>query len=158
MASTLLLVVVAALALAGCAAPNQPSTDEKAADNRAYMAQINQKASDLDVVLTDFQAAVGDQDAVAMKAASSRAATIVGQVKASEAPEKLVPIKDEYVKGLEQLQAALDQYTQLYIDLNAGSIDQAAYGDRLRQVQEAYDQGVEALKSADEQAVTIANE
>ena len=155
-ATTVLLAAV--LALAGCAAPNQTSTDENAAENRAFMAQVNQKVSDLNGVLGDFQMAVGAQDVVAMRASSARAASIISDVKAAEAPEKLVPIKDGYVEGLDKLQSALDQYTQLYAELAAGSIEESSYTERLRQVQETYDAGVAALNSADEQAVAVANE
>lgn len=152
------LLVMAAGMFAGCTGAEQSSTDEHAAENRAFMAQVNQKVSDIDVVLDDFQAAVGTKDVVAMKASAARASAIVAQVKAAKATDKLSPVKDGYVSGLEQLQRALEQYTQLYTDLSAGSIDEAGYAERLRQVQETYDAAIAALNSADEQAVAVANE
>lgn len=145
--------------LASCMAPSQQaSTDEHAAEHRAYMAQLTQKANDIDSVLTDFQAAVGAEDVVAMKAAAAKTSAIVAEVSSVNAPEKLVETKESYVAGLTQLQEALDAYTQLYSDLSAGVLTDAAFQDRLRQVQESYDAGLEALQTADEHAVTLANE
>lgn len=159
LASACALVLAASIALAGCFAPSQQnSTDEHAAEHRTYMAQLGQKAEEIDTILTDFQAAVGAEDVVAMKAATTKVGTIVESIKTTEAPEKLAEVKDNYASGLEQLQQALNSYTQLYADMAAGTVSDSDYQVRLSEVQSAYDAGVEAMKAADEKAVALAEE
>ena len=158
---TLLLgtLLAATIALTGCFAPSsQTSTDEHAAEHRAYMAQLGQKADELDTILADFQAAVGTEDVVAMKAASNRAMAIVEEVKNGEAPEKLAEVKESYALGLDQLQQALSSYTQLYADVASGAVPASDFQLRLGEVQKAYDAGVEAVKAADEKAVELSKE
>ena len=148
-----------ALLLASCAPnPNAESSGSSASANRAYMAMINQKMETLNQVLSDFQAAVGEQDIVAMKARQADAARIVDDVKAADAPEKLAKVKEGYVGGLDQMQHALADYVTLYTDAQGGGLDVESFDERIRQVQEAYDRGMESLKSADEAVEGIAKE
>lgn len=152
-------LMAAALALPGCvAASEQVSTDEHAAEHRAYMAQLGNQAKEIDAVLNQFQSAVGAKDVVAMRAATAKAGDIVAAVATTEAPEKLAETKDSYVAGLEQLQQALEAYTQLYADVEAAVVNENDFSVRLAEVQSAYDAGVEAVKAADDKAVELSKE
>ncbi len=148
-----------AFLLASCAPVQQvESSGSSASDNRAYMAMLNQQMEDLSQVLSDFQAAVGEQDVVAMKARQADAARIVDEVKSAEAPEKLAQVKEGYVGGLDQMQHSMADYVTLYTDAQNGGLDASSFDERIRQIQEAYDRGMESLKSADEAVEGIAKE
>ena len=145
-------------AVAGCApSASEEKSSDPAALNRSYMARVNQQMADLAEVLEGFQAAVGEGDAVAMQASQAQAGRIIEAVKSAEAPAMLEDVKQGYVTGLDQLQQALGSYVQLYNDAQAGWLDEAAFNDRLAQVQASYDAGVQALADADAAAVSVAN-
>lgn len=146
-------------ALAGCTVQAAgTSTDEHAAENRQYMALLNQKTSDLEEVLGKFQDAVSAHDAVGMKAAASDASKIVEGVANIEATESLTEVKDAYVEGLQSIDASMNEYAELYADVAAGSITQAAFNKELKAVQESYDKAIDQLTAADELLTQLANE
>lgn len=146
-------------ALAGCTVQAAgTSTDENAAENRQYMALLNQKTSDLEEVLGAFQNAVSAGDAVGMKAAASDAAKIVESVASLEATESLGDVKDAYVEGLQSIDASMNEYAELYAKVAAGSVNQAAFNKELKAVQESYDKALEQLTAADELLTQLANE
>lgn len=149
----------AMLVLAGCAVQAAgTSTDENAAENRQYMALLNQKTSDLEEVLGAFQDAVSAGDAVGMKAAAGDAAKIVDGVASLEATESLRDVKDAYVEGLQSIDASMNAYAELYAKVTAGTVNQAAFNKELKTVQESYDEALEQLTAADELLTQLANE
>lgn len=145
--------------LAACnVQPAGVSTDEHAAENRQYMALLNQKTGELEEVLTQFQTAVSESDAVGMKAAASDASKIVESISSTEATESLAEVKDAYVSGLEEINASMNEYADLYSDVAAGKINQAAFDRQLKGVQTSYDQAIEKLTAADDLLTQLANE
>ena len=155
----LVLVVLALTVLAGCSIQQAGvSTDEHAAENRQYMALLNQKTGELDEVLTQFQTAVSASDTVSMKAAVASANKIVEDIESSEATESLAEVKDAYVAGLGQLNASMNDYADLYTDVASGKLNEAAITRQTKAIQADYDQALEKLVAADELLTKLANE
>ena len=158
---TLAFVAVLALlgVMTGCNVQSAgTSTDENAAENRQYMALLNTKTGELDEVLTQFQTAVAAGDAVGMKAAASEASKIVDSIKKSEPTESLTEVKDAYVAGLTDINAAMNDYADLYTQVSAGTLDQSAFDRKLKAIQASYEQAVGKLTAADELLTQLANE
>lgn len=163
-----------ALALGGCAtsrtgsstsssglgstSSSSTSTDQQAAQNRQYMATLNQQMSDLQTATDSFQKAVAAKDVVSMNAAVANVQKIVDSVKNTDATERLQTVKDGYVDGLCTLDDAMKAYVSLYTDVQNGAVDGTAYANRLKDVQAAYDNGIAKLQSADEEVQKIASE
>ena len=160
------IVLVLAAALCGCSIQQTgTTTNENAAANRQYMAQLNQITGQLGDVLAEFQTAVSASDAVGMKAASTRAEKLIDSFKALDPPtsddksvSNLLAVKDLYVSGLEGIDAAMNDYAGIYADVAAGKLSQAEFSQKLQEVQASYDSAVEALASADEELNKLANE
>lgn len=157
--SVLVCALCVILALAGCTVQAAgTSTDEHAAENRQYMALLNQKTGELDEVLGKFQEAVSAGDAVGMKAAASDATKIVEAVANMEATMSLSEVKDAYVEGLQSIDASMNEYAELYASVAAGTISQATFNKDIKAVQESYDKAIEQLNAADEILTQLANE
>ncbi|HAM15968.1 MAG TPA: hypothetical protein DCP91_08965 [Eggerthellaceae bacterium] len=138
--------------LAGCG-PNAgtSATDEQQA-NRAYMSQVNEAMVQLDDQLDQFVDAVSRGDVVNMRTQADNAYKVLDSLADIEAPEAMKDIRDKYVDGTDKMRKALDAYIDLYAEVSrAGeSYDWSAYEKRVKEVQDLYDEGVKALKSADE--------
>ena len=157
------LVVCAAAfsltALSGCAGQSQAQSEAEQAQaaNRQYMSQVNQIMIDIDDALEEFAVAVESGDVPAMRSAANEAGRSVDSLASLEAPEALAELQTDYSEGAAQLDDALDAYIQLYSDIeNAGAtFDSAAYAERLAEVQQSYDAGIERLEAADEKAAAM---
>lgn len=162
--SFLTLACSGALALsliAGCVpvSPTAKAQDEAQAANRAYMSSVNETMSDLDKGLEEFVTAVSRNDVVTMQTKAERAYKAIDKLKETDAPEALADIKNDYVEGATKLQEALNDYIALYTEMQAaqstGSFDFSTFGTRVAGVQQKYDEGVAALKKADEAAADL---
>lgn len=149
--------VLAVLALAGCQAQSK-ADQSPAAQNRQYMASLNQQMEDLQTDMTAFQTAVAEKDTVTMQAQLASVEKTIEEVKNSEATERLQSVKDQYVDALTQLNEALVGYVDLYEGVSKGSVSDEQYNQKLSDIQSTYDSALEALKSADEAVVDIASE
>ena len=137
--------------LAGCSTGTSNLTSEQQA-NRTYMSQANGIMDSLGDKLDSFVDAVSRGDLVNMKTQAENAYKALDDLAALEAPEELADVQKGYVDGCAKLREALDQYIELYTQLNAGSFDQSQYSTRIAQIQSLYDEGVDLLKKADETA------
>ena len=146
----------ALVALAGCAAQNNPATEAQTA-NRQYMAQVNQTMDDLSQKLEGFEDAVSRGDVVTMRTQADDAFKALDNLESLEAPEVLQDVKQGYVDGSKQLKDALNAYIALYTDLaaNPSAVSTDAYKERLASIQDTYDQAVEKLKSTAEAATQL---
>lgn len=164
-------LLFASLALAGCSFPGANETaDENAAANRQFIAQLNNKTNELGSVLSTFQEAVSQKDAVGMKAASSSAEKIIEAVKAMEAPkpsagartkdssEDLNNVKDLYAEGMSELNAVMNDYADLYAGVVAGSLNKQAFDRKLESVQASYEHAIEQLQTADQLLEDLGND
>lgn len=152
------LACALAFVLVGCSATSSAQSEEakQASENRQYMAQLNKQMSDLQQVMDDFQTAVSEQNTVAMKAQVEKAQDIAQAIEASEPTDSLSDAKDLYADALATLNGAMSDYADAYAQAENGTISSADLEDRMKKVQEAYDEGVEKLKTADDAVAKLA--
>lgn len=144
-------------ALAGCSATQtQSAEDQAAAQNRQYMATLNQQMDDLQTTMNSFQEAVSNKDVVGMQAQASNVDKIVDSVKNTDATDRLKTVKDDYVDALCTLDDAMDAYVSLYTDVQNGTVDTETYNQRLTDVQNAYNDGMNKLQGADQAVEQVA--
>lgn len=170
-ALALLCAVAFVAALSGCTlqAANE-TADDNASANRQFIAQLNSKTNELAGVLSDFQSAVADQDAVGMKAASDRAEKIIESVKSMDAPkpsaasrtqdrsEDLNNVKDLYAQGMEEMNSAMNDYADLYSGVAAGSVNAQVLNRKTETVQTAYDRALDKIEKADKLLSDLGND
>ncbi len=148
-------VVMALASLTGCAG-NKAAVDETAAQNRQFMASVNQVMVDVQSALEDFSDAVGSGDVVSMKTQAGNAADCVEALDKLEAPDALKDIKQDYVDGVTSLQKSLDDYIALYADIASATQDAAfnwsSYSDRIADIKASYDEGIAKLQAGDKAA------
>lgn len=142
--------------MAGCMGGQQTMSEEAQAqaNNRNYMSQVNQVMLTVEDCLEDFSSAVAADDLAAMRSAATQASRALASLETIEAPEALADLQAHYVSGCNQLQSSLDQYMELFTEVEnaGGSIDGAAYSARLSEIQQSYDAGIQELSAADETA------
>ena len=137
--------------MAGCASGGIAADEEQQA-NRAYMSQVNQTMEELGSDLDGFVDAVSRGDIVNMRTQAQNAYKTLDKLEALEAPEAMADIHESYLTGTSKLREALDEYITLYSDASSSSFDWDTYDKRIAEVQRLYDEGVDALKVADETA------
>lgn len=143
-----------ALLLSGCAANNTQANDPQTL-NRQYMANVNQIMDEIDAQMTEFSTIIKEGEVVSLSTQLANINNSVDKLKALSVPDAMKDIQSDYLKGVEELQAAFAAYVDLYEDVKApesGSFDFATYGDRLNDVRSHYEAGIEALQSADQKA------
>ncbi len=151
--------LVFALFMFGCAVPQASDGQTTADSSRQYMADVNQAVEKLSDQLNGFQDAVSREDAVTMRTQADNAFQTLDELAAIEAPAELDELKKSYVKGADQLKDALNDYIDLYTEIAAATdahpFDYATYDERLKKIQEAYDEGVKTLEDADKSATEL---
>jgi hypothetical protein len=155
--------------MAGCSsAANQSSasggSDESSAQtsttsSKQYMADMNQKAADLNDRLASFVDAVSREDTVSMRIQADSAQEVIDQMTALEAPDEISQIKADYDDGVVKLKEAMDSYIELYTEIaqakSDGGYDDSSYSQKLTDVQSLYNEGIELIKKADADAVSL---
>lgn len=144
---------LAAVALTGCSGNASSLTSEQQA-NRTYMSKVNEIMNQLGDQLDSFVDAVSRNDVVNMHTQSENAFTTLDQLSKLEAPEALADVHKKYIDGAGKMREALQEYIDLYTEIDAGSLDQSTYNKRIADVQSKYDEGVSMLKEADEAAAS----
>lgn len=144
--------------LAGCMSPNTGATDQQKA-NRTYMTKVNQAMEDLSERLVSFDDAVSRGDAVTMRTQADNAFKAIDDLAAIETPDAMKELQEGYVNGCNTLKDALSAYVDLYTEIAAATdedaFDYATYDERLKVVQDKYNEGIEQLKAADEKALEL---
>ena len=142
-------------ALAGCTQQSSAQNDQQN-ENRQYMTQVNQKMEDLNTRLTSFTDAVSRGDVVTMRTQADNAYKTIDDLSNLDAPDALKDVKTGYVDGCNELKSALDSYIALYTDIenatDAHPFDYSTYDSRLADIQNAYNDGIDKLKAADDAA------
>lgn len=161
LARVAVLACVAALAcglLAGCMSPNTGATDQQQA-NRTYMTQVNQTMEDLQERLASFDEAVAAGNAVNMRTQADKAFATIDELSAIETPDAMKDLQTSYVDGCTSLKDALSAYIDLYTEIDSATdehpFDYGTYADRVKAVQDKYDEGIDKLKAADEEALKL---
>lgn len=147
--------VLMVAALGGCAQKDTAAVQQQA-DNRQYMTQVNQKMEDLQTRLASFTDAVSRGDVVGMRTQADNAFKVIDDLHNADAPEDLKDIKQEYVDGADKLKSALNDYINLYTEIDSATdaqpFDWATYDQRLADIQAQYDEGIGKLQSGDNKA------
>ena len=151
---TCLCALAFAVAMAGCTANTSSVSPEQQA-NRAYMSQVNEIMAQLDEQLDSFVEAVSRGDVVNMRTQADNAYQQLDKLSDLEVPDGFSDIQQGYLDGTTKLREALDGYIELYAATESATFDQSTYATRLAQVQSLYDEGVAALKQADESAASM---
>lgn len=142
-------------ALTGCMGAMNSEADSQQQANRAYMSQVNEIMMQVDSYLGTFVSSVSSADIVAIRSSANDALSQLAKLSSLEAPDDLKDIQTDYQNGSDKLSDALNQYVQLYADVDAGGLDQAAVNERIGQIQSLYNEGYDALKQADEAAAAL---
>lgn len=154
------------LALAGCAAPQVDAPaegEDKPLSSSEYMAQVNQTVEELNERLQSFNDAVSRQDPITMRTQADSAFAVLDQLAAIEAPDDVKDLRDQYVQGCDQLKGALNDYVNLYSEMTAAKaqaessryndpFDASVYADRIAEIQNQYNEGIQTLEDADSSA------
>lgn len=145
-------------ALAGCISPNTGATDQQKA-NRTYMTKVNQAMDDLNTRLADFDDAVARGDAVTMHTQADNAFAAIEALAAIDTPDAMKDLQKSYVDGCNALKDSLNGYIDLYTAIDSATeahpFDFSTYDERIKAVQDKYNEGIDKLKAADEEALKL---
>ena len=152
--SVLACALVGSLALSACATSGTASLTDEQQANRTYMSQVNETMVELDGNLDSFVDAVSRGDVVNMKTQADNAYKVLDRLSELEAPEALSDVHKKYAEGTQKLEEALDAYIQLYTEAEkAGkNFEWSSYDERLKEIQDLYDNGIKALEEGDKAA------
>lgn len=150
-------VAVLAVVLAACTAPQTTSSQEDSVTaNRQYMSSLSQMSDDLAAKLEGFSDAVSRNDTVGMRTQADNAFQVIEQMRQEDAPDDLKELRDGYLEACEGLEDALSSYIELYDNVvSSQPMDQAAYADRIKDIQDSYDAAVAKLTETDQKATEL---
>ena len=147
------LMLAALVALGACSTTTTSTESTRQAENRAYMAEVNQIMDDLQSDLEAFNDAVSSDDLVSMRTQASQAFETIDQLESLEPTEDLEDVHEYYLAGCAYLEEALSLYIELYADIADATdddpFDYSTYESRLQEIQDAYDSGIEQLEAGD---------
>ena len=153
-ARVLAVALGAALALgtlAGCQSPATGATDQQQA-NRTYMTKLNTR-------LGEFDEAVAQESVVNMRNKANSAFEAIDALAAIDTPDAMKDLQTNYVDGCNKLKDALNSYIDLYTEISSATeeapFDFSAYDGRVKEIQDAYNEGIDKLKAADEEALKL---
>ncbi len=156
--ATVCSTVLLAGLLAGCMSPNTGATDQQRA-NRTYMTKVNQAMEDLNSRLGDFDDAVSRGDVITMRTQADNAFSAIDALAAIDTPDAMKGLQSGYVDGCNALKGALNDYIDLYTEIDSATdehpFDYGAYDERIKAVQDKYNDGISKLKAADEEALKL---
>ena len=145
-------------ALTGCLQQNAGVSDSQKA-NRTYMTQVNRAMEDLNGRLAGFDEAVAQGNPVNMRAKADDAFAAIDDLAAIETPDAMKDLQKGYVDGCTALKDALNGYVDLYTEIDSATeehpFDFGTYDDRIKAVQDKYNEGIDQLKAADEEALKL---
>lgn len=144
--------------LVGCTQQDSAASEQQAA-SRQYMSSVNQSMEDLSSRLEGFEDAVSRGDAVTMRTQADNAFKALDNLTAIEPPEELKDVHAGYVDGCKELREALSAYVSLYTEIDSATaehpFDYATYNDRLKAIQDQYNDGIAQLEAADKKATEL---
>lgn len=149
---------LALAALAGCQSPATGATDQQQA-NRTYMTKVNQAVEELSSRLGEFDEAVAQESIVNMRNAANGAFEAIDTLAAIDTPDAMKDLQTNYVDGCNKLKDALNSYVDLYTEISSATeeapFDFGTYEGRVKEIQDAYNEGIAKLKAADEEALKL---
>ena len=145
-------------ALAACQSPATGATDQQQA-NRTYMTKVNQAVEELNTRLGEFDEAVAQESVVNMRNKANSAFEAIDALAAIDTPDAMKDLQTNYVDGCNKLKDALNSYIDLYTEISSATeeapFDFSAYDGRVKEIQDAYNEGIDKLKAADEEALKL---
>ena len=136
-------------ALAGC----------QSQANRTYMTKVNQAVEELNTRLGEFDEAVAQESVVNMRNKANSAFEAIDALAAIDTPDAMKDLQTNYVDGCNKLKDALNSYIDLYTEISSATeeapFDFSAYDGRVKEIQDAYNEGIDKLKAADEEALKL---
>ena len=118
------------------------------------MSQVNEIMESLDDGLDLFVDAVSRGDIVNMRTQADNAYRALDKLGSLEAPDELADVQEKYLSGTEKLREALDAYISLYTDASSDSFDWSTYDNRIKEIQDLYDEGLQDLEDGDKAAAS----
>lgn len=136
---------------------SQPATDEERPPTAGeYMTSVAKASSQLSSSLSEFAAAVSDNDVSAVQAKADAAYEILKQMEALEAPDEVKSVKGKYDEASQSLKDALKDYVALYLEIEnapeGSQYDFSNYASQIESIQKSYDNGLNLLEEADNMA------
>ena len=148
-------VALMTVALGGCAQQDNQASQQQT-ENRQYMTQVNQVMEDLNSKLDSFTDAVSRGDVVGMRTQADNAYKAIDELNGLKPPEGLKEIQTEYVDGTGKLKEALNDYIELYTEIDSATEEQpfdwSSYDKRIDDIKKLYDEGIGKLQSGDNKA------
>ena len=145
-------------ALVGCTAQNSAESEQQA-ENRHYMSTVNTTVDELSTRLESFEDAVSRGDVVTMRTQADNAFKTIDALAAIEAPEALAEIQKGYTEGSAALKDALNAYVALFTEIESATdehpFDFSTYDERIKAIQDQYNDGVAKLEAADKKATEL---
>lgn len=153
--SVLCASVIALVALAGCATQDTAASQQQS-ENREYMTQVNQVMEDLQGKLESFTDAVSRGDVVGMRTQADNAFKAIDGLGGLSVPDDLKDVQQEYVDGTGDLKKALNDYIELFTEIDSATEAQpfewSTYDQRISDIKALYDEGIGKLQSGDNKA------
>ena len=144
-------------ALSGCQSPATGATDQQQA-NRTYMTKVNQAVEEA-ISAGEHADAVAQESVVNMRNAANSAFEAIDALAAIDTPDAMKDLQTNYVDGCNKLKDALNSYIDLYTEISSATeeapFDFSAYDGRVKEIQDAYNEGIDKLKAADEEALKL---
>ena len=125
----------------------------------AVTVQIRQLEEELNTRLGEFDEAVAQESVVNMRNAANSAFEAIDALAAIDTPDAMKDLQTNYVDGCNKLKDALNSYVDLYTEISSATeeapFDFSAYDGRVKEIQDAYNEGIDKLKAADEEALKL---
>ena len=122
------------------------------ADDKAGIAIILQAVEELNTRLGEFDEAVAQESVVNMRNKANSAFEAIDALAAIDRPEAMKDLQTNYVDGCNKLKDALNSYIDLYTEISSATeeapFDFSAYDGRVKEIQDAYNEGIDKLKAA----------
>lgn len=120
------------------------------------MTSVAKTSNQLSASLSEFAAAVSENDISAVQPKADAAYDILSQMESLEAPDELKAVKGKYDEATQSLKDAMKDYVALYLEIQnapeGSSYDFSNYAAQIESIQKAYDNGLNLLEEADKMA------
>ena len=124
-----------------------------------HMTKVNQAVEELNTRLGEFDEAVAQESVVNMRNKANSAFEAIDALAAIDTPDAMKDLQTNYVDGCNKLKDALNSYIDLYTEISSATeeapFDFSAYDGRVKEIQDAYNEGIDKLKAADEEALKL---
>lgn len=145
-------------ALAGCQSPATGATDQQQA-NRTYMTKVNQAVEELNTRLGEFDEAVAQESVVNMRNKANSAFEAIDAPGGHRYAGRHERSADELRRRLQQAEGCPEQLHRfVHGDQQrnrGGALRLQRLRRRVKEIQDAYNEGIDKLKAADEEALKL---